>query len=356
MIWEQLDQRTSESVELSAVFLLYMVLAGIIAAIGIFLDSEILVVGAMVVGPEFGPVAGLCVALVQRRAELAKRSATALAIGFPLAIAATVARHAGLRRARPRSRTTSTSTSHQLASSISSPDAFAFIVAVCAGAAGMLSLSTAKSGALIGVLISVTTIPAAANIGIAAAFGNWHTFAGSTGQLAVNLAGILLAGTLTLYIQRLLYHRRKRRHARAPPSASAARTRARRRPAWRPRSASPPAPSRGASSSVAPSATARVGGRGDVVDLDVGQPERAVRGRALDDPAAEPPPHVEGQIGAVAGVDPVRRPPAQLPVEVACGREVVGVQLEVHDGSLRGADMVTPLDHARPANSSVSGW
>ena len=77
----------------------------------------------------------------------------------------------------------------------------------------MLSLSTAKSGALIGVLISVTTIPAAANIGIAAAFGNWHTFAGSTGQLAVNLAGILVAGTLTLYIQRLLYQRRKRHHA-----------------------------------------------------------------------------------------------------------------------------------------------
>ena len=81
----------------------------------------------------------------------------------------------------------------------------------------MLSLSTAKSGALIGVLICVTTIPAAANIGIAAAFGDWDTFAGSTGQLAVNLAGILLAGTLTLYIQRKLYHRRKRRHA---PSAA----------------------------------------------------------------------------------------------------------------------------------------
>src|SRR3954451_13273535 len=90
VVWEQLDQRTSESVELSAVFLLYMVLAGIIAAIGIFLDSAILVVGAMVVGPEFGPVAGLCVALVQRRGELARRSGLALAIGFPLAIAATI--------------------------------------------------------------------------------------------------------------------------------------------------------------------------------------------------------------------------------------------------------------------------
>ena len=99
---------------------------------------------------------------------------------------------------------------HALSKSISSPDAFAFIVALCAGAAGMLSLSTAKSGALIGVLISVTTIPAAANIGIAAAYGDWDTFAGSTGQLAVNLAAILIAGTTTLYVQRLLSLRRKR--------------------------------------------------------------------------------------------------------------------------------------------------
>src|SRR3954453_14411141 len=215
VIWEQLDQRTNESVELSAVFLIYMVLAGIIAAIGIFLDSEILVVGAMVVGPEFGPVAGLCVAIVQLRPNLAKRSAAALAIGFPLAIAATVLATLTFDAANLIPDDFDVA-SHQLASAISKPDVFSFIVAVCAGAAGMLSLSTAKSGALIGVLISVTTIPAAANIGIAAAFGNWHTFAGSSGQLDVNLTGILLAGTLTLYVQRKLYHRRKRRHAQSP--------------------------------------------------------------------------------------------------------------------------------------------
>jgi uncharacterized hydrophobic protein (TIGR00271 family) len=191
-----------------------MVLAGIIAAIGIFLDSAILVVGAMVVGPEFGPVAGLCVALVQKRGELVRRSALALAVGFPLAIAATVLATLAFDAAGliPDD---FDSGDHGLSAIISSPDWFAFIVAACAGAAGMLSLSTAKSGALIGVLVSVTTIPAAANIGIAAALGDWDTFGGSAAQLAVNLVAILLAGTLTLYIQRLLYLRRRRRHHRA---------------------------------------------------------------------------------------------------------------------------------------------
>jgi uncharacterized hydrophobic protein (TIGR00271 family) len=210
VIWEELDQRTSESVELSAVFALYMVLAAIIAAIGIFLDSPILVVGAMVVGPEFGPIAGVCVAVVELRRDLARRSALALVIGFALAISATVLAALAFDGADIVPDTFDTA-DHALARSISSPDAFAFIVATCAGTAGMLSLSTAKSGALIGVLISVTTIPAAANIGIAIAYGDWDTAAGSAGQLGVNLLAILLAGTFTLYVQRLLYQRRKRR-------------------------------------------------------------------------------------------------------------------------------------------------
>jgi uncharacterized hydrophobic protein (TIGR00271 family) len=211
VVWEEVEQRTSESVELSAVFLAFMVLAALIAAVGILLNSAILIVGAMVVGPEFGPIAGFCVALVQRRRRLAIRSFVALAVGFPLAITgAYVATH--VFRATGVMPETFTSESHGLATSISHPDVLAFFVAVCAGAAGMLSLSTAKSGALIGVLISVTTIPAASNIGVAAAYQDWEGWRGSMEQLAINLSGILLAGTVTLLIQRALYARRYERH------------------------------------------------------------------------------------------------------------------------------------------------
>ena len=214
VVWEELEQRTNESVELSGVFLLYMALAAVIAAVGIILDSEVLIVGAMVVGPEFGPIAGFCVAAVQRHTDLAKRSAIALALGFPLAIVTALAATALFDTIGATPDDFSTE-QHTLARIISSPDIFAFVVAAAAGTAGMLSLSTAKSGALIGVLISVTTIPAASNIGIAAYYGDWHTFWGSAGQLAVNLAAILLAGTITLAIQRRLYERRRARHVSA---------------------------------------------------------------------------------------------------------------------------------------------
>src|SRR5919112_4432495 len=89
VVWEEVEARTSESASLSASFLAFMALAALIASVGIFLDSPILIVGAMVVGPEFGPVAGFCVAAVQRRKQLALRSGVALAVGFPLAITAT---------------------------------------------------------------------------------------------------------------------------------------------------------------------------------------------------------------------------------------------------------------------------
>ena len=62
---------------------------------------------------------------------------------------------------------------------ISHPDEYSVLVALLAGVAGALSLSTAKSGALVGVLISVTTIPAAANVGVAAAYGDWSEMAGA---------------------------------------------------------------------------------------------------------------------------------------------------------------------------------
>ena len=118
-----------------------------------------------------------------------------------------------------------TAEDHGIANLISSPDAFTVIVALCAGAAGMLSLSTAKSGALIGVLISVTTIPAAANIGVAAAYGDRDGWTGSLAQLALNLVSIVVAGTLVLAVQRMLY---------APPALSASRAMTRRRPSCAP--------------------------------------------------------------------------------------------------------------------------
>ena len=211
VIWEEVEARTSENIELNGVFLAFMALACMIASVGIFLDSPILIVGSMILGPEFGPIAGLCVAIVQRRSDVARRSLRALAVGFPFGIAAALAL-ALLVNAVGLTPDDFVVDEHPLTDFISHPDAFSFVVALIAGCAGVLSLTAAKSGALLGVLVSITTIPAAANVGVSAAYAEWAEFGGAVLQLAVNLTGILIAGVATLYVQRLMYVRRRHAH------------------------------------------------------------------------------------------------------------------------------------------------
>ncbi len=221
VVWEAVEARTSEEVTLSFTYLVYLTVACCLAAVGVLLDSPILIVGAMVVGPEFGPIAALCVAAVERRRDVFVRSLTALVVGFPSAMLVTVVftwvmtalgyfNEAMLTAERP------------LTSFIWRPDALSFVVAFLAGIAGMLSLTTSKSGALVGVLISVTTVPAAANASVALAYGVWYEFLGSTGQLALNVSGIVIAGILTLTVQRRWWSRRGMRAARTRSSQAVA--------------------------------------------------------------------------------------------------------------------------------------
>lgn len=211
VVWEEVEARTSESTELSATFLLFMVLACLIASVAIILDSPILLIGAMVVGPEFGPLAGLCVATVERRPELVKRSLLPLVIGFPAGITAAFAFTLGI-DAVGLTPGGFDAADHPNTFFVSHPDTFSFLVAAFAGVVGVLSLTAAKSGALVGVLISVATIPAAANIGVAAAYRHDDEWVGAIEQLAVNLVALILAGILTLFIQRRIYRRRRVAH------------------------------------------------------------------------------------------------------------------------------------------------
>ncbi|MFF8591377.1 DUF389 domain-containing protein [Streptomyces sp. NPDC015220] len=208
VLWEELTEATHEESTLSVTYLAFITLATVIAACGVVLDNAILIVGAMAVGPEFGPLAGIGTALVRRAPRLALRSLIALLAGFALAMAVTVGfslamdavglfSKAKLEGPRP-------STNFVYA-----PDAFSFVVAVLAGAAGTLSLTSAKSGALVGVAISVTTVPAAANAAVALAYGDTAQTWGSTKQLLLNLFGIVLAGTLTLLAQKWFWARQR---------------------------------------------------------------------------------------------------------------------------------------------------
>ena len=199
VVWEELLARTGEESRLNATFLAFLTIACLLTAVAVVTDSAVTLVGAMVVGPEFGPLAAIAVGLVLRRWDLVRRAALALALGFPVAMLITaVGTWVG-------SRTGLFDPDRALAGHeldfVFEVGPFSLIVALLAGAAGMLSMTSAKSAALVGVFISVTTVPAAGYAAVAAVLGQWDICLQSIAQLAVNLVGVVVAAALVLALR-----------------------------------------------------------------------------------------------------------------------------------------------------------
>lgn len=221
VVWPEVVEQAYDQSRISGMFLAFMIMATLLAAIAVITDSAILVVGAMVLGPEFMAVIALGLALVRRRPTLFRQAARSLIIGFAVSIMASVvfveiARWVGLVSSEdfysPR----------PAVAFIYSPNWWSLIVAVIAAAAGVLALTSARSTGIIGVFISVTTIPASGNVAVAAVFGDWHQVGGSAAQLGINIAGMAIAGWLTLVVRQVMSTRvsrvlaRRERRRRSP--------------------------------------------------------------------------------------------------------------------------------------------
>ena len=202
IVWEEVSARTSDDSAFSVSFGALMVLAGIISATAILTNNPVLIVGAMIVSPDYGPMAALSVALVNRARGRAWQSCVALALGFPMAAgAALLFTLAG--RGLDRIPQPYVDGQRPLTDLLIGANLGAFVIAFAAGAAGIIALGRAKSGAVVGVLVSITTIPAASNVGVALATGNPSEASKSLLILLANLAGLLAAGVLTLLATRV---------------------------------------------------------------------------------------------------------------------------------------------------------
>jgi uncharacterized hydrophobic protein (TIGR00271 family) len=205
VVWVSVEQKLRDDSRLSWAFIAFMTLAALLAGAGRITDQPILIVGAMVVGPEFSPIAAICFAFAHPRLGMLPAALRSLAVGFAAATAvATVFWAVGYRLG---AFTQHQASSGPLTDFIVSPDGWSFVVACLAGVAGVLSLTTAKSGPLVGVFISVTTIPAVGTLAVCLACGVWGEAGSALTQLAINLVGMFLAGTTALALQRQVWRR-----------------------------------------------------------------------------------------------------------------------------------------------------
>jgi uncharacterized hydrophobic protein (TIGR00271 family) len=206
LIWADVLGQARRNAQAVARYLVFMVVAGVIAAFGVIEVNGILIVGAMAVSPDVLPVTAVCVGLVSHRYRLAWRASVTLVIGLGATCAAAAALTSGsdLLDLLPSGYTLDESA----LSGLTTVNYATVGVALAAGVAGMLALETRASSA-VGVAISITTIPAAAYFGVALAVGEMGKAWGAFAVLGVNVVMLLLAGTATLLLQRWLARRNR---------------------------------------------------------------------------------------------------------------------------------------------------
>ncbi len=205
-VWEEVEARIRADGRFPPSWYSLLVIAALIAAVGLLTNSQILIVGAMVVGPEYGAIVALAFGLIRRDTKLMATCGRAMAFGFTAAVIAAallglVIRAAGL---EPRAFALGI---RPVSSLINTPDWFSVIVAVLAGVVGVISLTEARASTLIGVFISVTTIPAAADMGVSLAFGSGQEALGSTEQLLLNVFLLAAVAAVGIPAQRKIWRR-----------------------------------------------------------------------------------------------------------------------------------------------------
>ena len=203
-VWEMVEAGIRAGGVYPPSFFVLLLIAALIACVGILTNSQILIVGAMVVGPEYAAIIAVALGIERHRARPVRQGLTALLAGFLIAIAAAVIFGVAIRWSGH------TPAAFQegirpVASLIDSPNLFSVIVAVLAAIVGVVSLTLSRASALIGVFISVTTIPAAAALGLALAYQTWGQAGGAALQLLLNVGLLTLVGAGALRVQRLIW-------------------------------------------------------------------------------------------------------------------------------------------------------
>ena len=182
-----------------------VLLSTIIAVAGLLIESTAVVVGAMVIAPLVGPVLTAAVGAVTNDREMLLGSLRLQGAGLVIALAGALAFSYGLKWSGFFPSSLAVSSIDLIALRIA-PNFVTIAIGLAAGAAGAYGLMTKGPTSLIGVMIAAALIPAAATVGIAAAWGQYRIALGSLLLLLLSLILINVAAFATL---RWYYHPEK---------------------------------------------------------------------------------------------------------------------------------------------------
>lgn len=172
-------------------FLSYAVVAGVVVWIGLFTNSNYLLVAAMLIAPFAGPAMNAAIATARGDRVLFQRSLLryCAALGTTIGVAGLFSLILRQESITP------------LMASSSQVSAVAVLLPIAAGAAGALTLvqserSSLVSGAAVGMLVAASLAPPAGIVGMAIALGRWEMVRNGVFLLVLQLVGINLSASL----------------------------------------------------------------------------------------------------------------------------------------------------------------
>ncbi len=188
---ESLYQEVEKGSRLDSNYVLLVMLATVVAAIGLIENNVAVVIGAMVIAPLLGPNLALSLATALGDVRLMLKSIKTLIFGIVIAI--TIAVIIGWLWSGELN-------SHELMSRThANIDSIA--LALASGAAATLSLTTGLSGVLVGVMVAVALLPPAVTFGIMLGAGNIQLANEAGLLLLINIVCVNLASKLVFFFK-----------------------------------------------------------------------------------------------------------------------------------------------------------
>jgi uncharacterized hydrophobic protein (TIGR00341 family) len=191
---EELYADLTEGLRVGWPFVVMVALAAVVAAIGLMRDSATIIIAAMVIAPLLKPNLALALGTTLGDLDLVRRAVRVSLVGLAVALAMSVATGAVIRfdptRAELVARTR--------------VDLADLLLAFASGVAAALSVTTAASSALIGVMVAVALMPPLVVAGLMLGAGEFGLAARAFELVAVNVVCVNLAGVATFWVQRIV--------------------------------------------------------------------------------------------------------------------------------------------------------
>lgn len=187
----ELIEEVGKGARFNTTFVVLVILSSVVSVIGMLRDDATILIGAMVIAPLLGPNVALGLATTLADRKLAA-SALKTSFGAALIILAMAVPLGAIFRASLFSSEIVNRTRVDLSD---------LLVALAAGVAGALSITTGVPAALIGVMVAVALLPPLIAVGMMAGSGNWTPMLGALLLFVVNVVSVNLAAVGTFLAQ-----------------------------------------------------------------------------------------------------------------------------------------------------------